>query len=950
MKGSVKARRLGYALAFGLAFMLWPNAVAANEAAASGETLLKLESYGDYLERHAEQGAGRADLTIEAHTFVRAETNADILERFEGMEGKSVRTSETGIIEWEVDVPASGMYNVEVLYYPVEGKGNDIERMLYVDGAVPYDEAKSIRLSRIWKDAGAISQDENGNDIRPRQAEAPRWRTTLLHDSLGYYNDPLQVYLEEGRHTIGLESVREPAVIRSIRLYAAEKPKPYAEAAAFYEAQGYREADAAPVNIQAELPYEKSDNTLYPIADRSSPLTEPQDPAKLRLNSIGGDKWKLPGQWVTYRFKVEEDGLYKIVARFKQQLLAGMYVNRKVLIDGKVPFQEAEAVRFNYGNRWQAQALGDGEREYAFYLEAGEHELTLQVTLGDLADVLQRVDDSLFELNAAYRQILMITGSEPDLYRDYDFKKLIPDAIASMAENAEELRRISAEMEAFTGQKGEQTVLLDKIAFQLEQMVEDPEDRIAKTFGPFKENIGALGTWILKVGEQPLTLDYVSVVPTSAPLPKAEPSFFASLMFEVQSFFLSFVVDYNTLAVQEGGDDGREVEVWLTSGRDQAQIVREMLNDAFTPETGIHVKLKLIPEQTLLPSVLAGTGPDVAMGNPVADPVQYALRNAVQPIHDMPNFEEVASRFHSSAMVPYTFEGQVYALPETQSFPMLFYRKDILLELGLEVPETWDEFYRIIPEIQKQNLQIGFPQDITGLQIFLYQTGAELYDAGRTRSTLDADATVEAFQKQTELFTTYRFPRDYDFANRFRTGEMPLGIADYTTYNQLIAFAPEIRGLWEFAPLPGTVRTDGTIDRATPSTGTAVMMLKGAEDKEAAWRFMEWWTRADTQSRFGREMEAVLGKSAKQATANLEALASMPWTEREADILMEQWSYAVGTPEVPGGYYVTRSIGFAAAAAYNDGDPEALLDYVRETDEEIARKRKEFRLEGDEDE
>ena len=931
------------ACAVGLCLVLTLSGWAAAAHAAEDEDAIKLPGYRDYLERHAGKTDGKADIVIEADRYAHADAETKVVGGFEGMEGRSLVTGDSGYIEWEVDVPESGMYNIEVLYYPIEGKGNTIERMIYIDGEIPFHEARYVNLSRIWKDETEIERDSEGNDIRPKQAEAPRWRTVLLHDSLGYYNEPLRFYLEAGRRTIGFESVREPVVLRSIRIYKAEEPPAYDDVLAEYEKRGYKEADAAPIKIQAQQPYEKSDNTLYALADRSSPITEPQHPSKLRLNAIGGDKWKMPGQWVTYRFTVEKDGLYKIAARFKQNLLAGMYVNRKILIDGKVPFKEAEAVKFNYGSGWQVEAFGDGERDFVFYLEAGEHELTMEVTLGDLADMLNRVDESLYELNAAYRKILMITGTEPDLYRDYSFEKLIPDALRTMAEHSAVLKQVSADMEALVGQKGEKMVLLDKITFQLDQMVKDPDANVAKTFGPFKENVGALGTWILTVGEQPLTLDYISVMPVSAKLPKAEASFLRTLLHEIVAFFLSFFSDYDM--GDGGGKREGELEVWINSGRDQAQIIREMINDSFTPETGIRVKLKLIPEDALLPSVLAGIGPDVAMGSPVGDPIQYALRHAVVPLEDMPGFRDVAERFHPSAMVPFEFEGRVFALPETQSFPMLFYRKDILHDLGLAVPQTWDEFYRLIPEIQKRNMQIGFPADITGLQIFLYQNGGELYDTERSRTTLDDDLTIAAFQRQAELFTTYKFPRDYDFANRFRTGEMPIGIADYTIYNQLTAFAPEIRGLWEFTPLPGTVAEDGSLNRATPSSGTAVMMLKDAKDKEAAWRYMEWWTRAETQSRFGTEMESILGKAAKQATANMEALFNMPWTKNEADKLTEQWKYATGTPEVPGGYYVSRSISFASATAYNNGDAEALLDYVKDANDEITRKRREFKLE-----
>lgn len=937
-----RALMTGCMLALGLCLLafVWPSPASADD----NGLLVNLPSYREYLKQHEGKPAGGADIVLKAGDYARADADIAIYNNYEGMEGESVYTGESGSIEWNIVVPESGMYNFEVLYYPVEGKGNAIERMVTIDGKVPYNEAKYIQLSRVWKDMSQIGRDFKGNDLRPKQIEAPRWRKETFQDMLGYFNDPLLFYLEKGQHTIGFESVREPVVLNTVRVYKAEEPESYDEVKAGYEAKGYREADAETIRIEAQNTYEKSDNTLYPIADRSSAITEPQDPAKLRLNSIGGDKWKMPGQWISYKFTVEKDGLYKIASRYKQNKLAGMYVNRKIMLDGVVPFKEAGAVKFNYGRNWQVETLGDGERDFAFYLKAGEHELTMEVTLGELAEVLNRVDDSLVKLNGIYRQVLMITGTEPDLYRDYGFEKLIPEAIASMKEQAAVLRQVSADMEELVGQKGENMVLLDKIAFQLEQMVKDPEANIAKTFTPFKENVGALGTWILTVGEQPLTVDYLNVMPLSEKLPKAEASLWKRFGFEFKSFLMSFFTDYNTLS----SDDGQEeepIEVWLSSGRDQSQIIREMINDTFTPETGIQVKLKLIPDNTLLPSVLAGIGPDVAMGNLAAEPVQYALRNAVQPIDGMPGYDEIVSRFHASSLVPYELEGHVYALPETQSFPMLFYRKDILQELGLEVPTTWEEFYKLIPEIQKQNMQIGFPQDISGLQIFLYQQGAELYNAERSKSTLGDDATIEAFQKQTELFTTYKFPRDYDFANRFRTGEMPIGIADYTIYNQLIAFAPEIRGLWEFVPLPGTIMADGTLNRATPSTGTAIMMMKDAADKDKAWRYMDWWTSAETQSRFGTEMESILGKAAKQATANMEALNNMPWTKTEYDNLMTQWAYATGTPEVPGGYYVTRNIGFASALAYTNGDPETLLDYVKEVDDEITRKRREFKLE-----
>ena len=44
------------------------------------------------------------------------------------------------------------------------------------------------------------------------------------------------------------------------------------------------------------------------------------------------------------------------------------------------------------------------------------------------------------------------------------------------------------------------------------------------------------------------------------------------------------------------------------------------------------------------------------------------------------------------------------------------------------------------------------------------------------------------------------------------------------------------------------------------------MIASDDEDtKQRAWEFMKWWASSDTQVRFGREIEALLGSSARYA-------------------------------------------------------------------------------------
>ena len=181
---------------------------------------------------------------------------------------------------------------------------------------------------------------------------------------------------------------------------------------------------------------------------------------------------------------------------------------------------------------------------------------------------------------------------------------------------------------------------------------------------------------------------------------------------------------------------------------------------------------------------------------------------------------------------------------------------------------------------------------------------------------------------------------------------MPIAIASYTMYNTLVVSAPEIRGLWDFTLVPGTVRTDESgeeyIDRSVYTTGTCTMMIrsKDEEKKQRSWEFMKWWTDTDTQVRFGHEMEALLGSSARYATANREAFEQLAWSAEDMAVLKEQWDNTVGFREVAGGYYTGRHIVNAVRKVINDKDDprETILDYAITIDEELVKKRKEFGL------
>ena len=270
--------------------------------------------YEVYLHQHLEAGVFEPEheVVVRGRDYDRASgevTAASI----EGVD--CVYTGEDAVVEWEVDIPSAGLYNIELEYYPVEGRGTSIERALEINGEVPFEGAEYLRFSRIWGDAEDIVTDNQGSELRPLQKEHPSWTRHVLNDSMGDYLEPYKFYLSEGRNTLALRSRREPVAIKSVRIFQLPEPPSYKEVLAMQLAQGHRPASGVMIRLQERDSTYRSSSTLSPQPDRGDPTLEPYHPVLLRLNSIGGTEWSQAGEWIRWDFEVPEDGFYKIAIR-----------------------------------------------------------------------------------------------------------------------------------------------------------------------------------------------------------------------------------------------------------------------------------------------------------------------------------------------------------------------------------------------------------------------------------------------------------------------------------------------------------------------------------------------------------------------------------------------------------------------------------------------------------
>lgn len=928
-----------------------------------------------------EQAYPEDTLTVGAEAVVRYDEGdkaADpvIYTDYEGMQGDSVYTSENSLVEFEVEVQKEGFYNLSLVYYPIAGKNSDIERSIFIDGKLPYKEMASIDFYRIWRfdleednlNANGSAtyhweKDNQGNDNRPSMIEAPEWITSYVYDSEGYVTSPLAVYLTKGTHTITMLSLREPMLINKIVLSNASSAKSYADIKAEQDAKGATATSGHKITIEGENATRTSSQMLYPTQDQSSPSVSPSSAKELLNNTIGGNSWRLVGQWIEWDFDIPQSGYYNISLYDCQNFVRGIYVSRRITIDGEVPFKEMEDYGFSYGQSWREDVLSDENGEaYQFYLEEGHHTLRMQAVLGDFSNIISEVQSCVQQLNSIYREVIKITGVSPDTYRDYQLEASLPELHNELVAVREQLAGAIDQMQALTGKNSDRLTVLLTMRDQLDDLIDDAE-YFVRVIGSYKINVRACGNWVTQVTEQPLAIDRINITSPDTKVEYKNTSFFSKLGYECRRLYYSFVIDYNQIGnvIEDDKADDTTITLWIGSGRDQANIIKKMIDEGFTNSFGVNVNVQLVDMNTLLRAELAGEGPDVAIQvantNGIAGavlntgndtPVNYGIRNAVLDLSQFDDLDEVRTRFAEAAMVPFEFDGATYGLPETTTFPVMFYRKDILAELGMEVPETWDEVKVAMAVLAKNQMEFGMLPSEQIFAMLLYQNGGSYYTEDGARSVLDSDVAVNTFKDYCEFYTDYKLDKETSVEERFRTGECPIVIADYTTYNNLVVSAPDIAGLWDFAPVPGTVREDGTVDHSTGCTGLASIIMADTDYPEECWEFLKWWTSADVQTQYGREMESLMGSAARVPTANLEAFANMPWPVDDYEALEEAFQWVKGIPQVPGGYYSWRNVNNAFYTVTTETDTasprEELMDKVIYINAEIDYKRQELGL------
>ena len=933
------------------------NALAENNKdiktnAISSETYNVLD-YSSYISKLDNKNNASSDVKLSADKFVNQKGTEVVSFTDDNGNKKNclLNKKDEAFAEYTFSIKEEGLYNFAIFYAPAVKDGNTIKIGLELDGKAPFSEAESIELPRRWANSTEIKTDSMGNQYVPAQNELALFSEICVYDDSGAQIFPYSFYLTKGTHSLVLRFEASSIAVADLGFVAPEKISTYEEIKAEYKAKGYNAAKTESIIIEAEKADYKNSMSVVPKSDCNSPVVSPSNPVNEVINYIGGANWKNTHQEISWEINAPESGLYNISLSYKQDTNVNLFSYRYLKIDGKTPFAECSTLKFGYDTGWSFATLG-GAEPYSFYLSEGKHILSLDVTLGETATIYDQLKHAADDLGDLYLDITMITGETPDSNRDYELHNQVPDFVKRLEEYKKTVEDISGQMKEISGNSTNAfTAALNDMARVLGSMLKKPFE--AQLYVPdYYTSYSTVTSWLYDMKAMPLSLDRIIISPANTEISAKKVSIFERVSFSVQRFLTSFADDYNIKDRQKG-----TLNIWVNWGRDQAMVLNSLINEYFTPQTGIKVDLK-ITNASLLMGMMSGNAPDLSLHLARTEPLNLAMRGALYDLTEFTDFNGVMKRFSDSAALPYTYKNGVYALPDTQSFYLMFYRKDVLDKLGIAVPNTWEEFLTAASVLQINNMDAYIPYTkitdptvvnagVGGLNLYatiLQQFGGDFYNQELNKCIIDSTVGFSAFKYWTEMYTKKKLPVEASFYNRFRSGTIPLGIDVYTQYTTLMEAAPEIQGRWSVALVPGTENEDGTINRTISGAGTGCSIIKTSENVKEAWEFLKWWTSADTQLAYNNNVEAILGAVARITTANIEAFSKMAWEKDDLKLLLEQRSFIKEIPEVPGSYFVSRAVdqAFWNVVESNAMPKDTLYKWNNICNNEIERKIAEY--------
>ncbi|WP_250443680.1 ABC transporter substrate-binding protein [Actinotalea sp. C106] len=302
-------------------------------------------------------------------------------------------------------------------------------------------------------------------------------------------------------------------------------------------------------------------------------------------------------------------------------------------------------------------------------------------------------------------------------------------------------------------------------------------------------------------------------------------------------------------ATGDGGAPGEPVELTFQSWVPNIDQAVDAFNAA---HDDIQVELETItagPDggyATMISAVEAGNAADVAQVgySSIAD---FLLADALEDITE--HTAAHADTFTDWQWQTGVFDERVYAVPQAAGPLGMFYREDIFTELGLEAPETWDQFYEAAKVVRASDpdryiAAFAFNQSpwMTGLA---QQSGAQWFTV--EGDAWNVDLTDESTTRVAELWqrmidedlVKIEADMSSEWNADIQNGDVLSWISGSWADAIVRGTAPETAGSWGVAHVPQWDEDDELVS-ATWDGGSSSVVLRGTEHPAEAAEFALW--------------------------------------------------------------------------------------------------------------
>lgn len=357
----------------------------------------------------------------------------------------------------------------------------------------------------------------------------------------------------------------------------------------------------------------------------------------------------------------------------------------------------------------------------------------------------------------------------------------------------------------------------------------------------------------------------------------------------------------------EGATDaeGQTLNVWIMDGTnpDSSEFFDEVAT-AFTEQTGAELNVEFVQwadaHDRFVTSIAGGTTPDVAETGTTWT-AEFADAGALAALDDYIAEAGIGDDLVDGLVEAGNYDGVQYGMPWYAGVRALIYRADILDDLGLEAPTTWDEIVEVATAVSESDHDV-IPFAVPGEAEM--STLPWIWGGGGEVATLEGDTWVSGVNTPeaiagieffTGLATEHGFSsagattwNERDVLDNFVQGNIAMAIQGSWTPGTILEQAPELEGSLAATPIPGP---DGGI---SPSLlgGSHLSMFETAENKDLAWAFVELMTTGDfaaewaAQSGYFPGQESLLAQTMENddplvapfATQMVDGGASLPVT------------------------------------------------------------------------